>query len=204
MVRKSLLPSPGPAATPELLRSLGLPTAPVIFDYGTIAKNNSLYNTLSIFDVWMAGQVMGTTLATYGDRKVSGQEEVTNTKAQLLYSVIDRNPEIYHVVPRKNVRSRMNICFRVSGGDEQVEKSWLNGAESRGLTGLRGHRSVGGIRISNCMPVKGTLNRFNLAVGPLRHGGTANPPPSADNSITPEGAQKLAEYIEEFAAGRKG
>ena len=165
MVRKSLLLSPGAAAaTPEILRRLGLPIAPVIFDYGTIAKNNSLYNTLSIFDVWMAGQVTGAALATYGDRKVSGQEEVTNIKAQLLYSVLDQHPEIYHVVPRKNVRSRMNICFRVSGGDEQEERSWLNGAESRGLTGLKGHRSVGGIRISNCMPAKEIPRCSNLAI----------------------------------------
>ena len=43
----------------------------------------------------------------------------------------------------------MNICFRIGGGDEGMEKAFLKGAEERGLLGLKGHRSVGGIRVSN-------------------------------------------------------
>ncbi len=124
--------------------------APIILDYATMAKNNSLYNTLPIFDLWVAGEVMHSLLAAYGDRKLAGQEEVARTKAKLLYSVLDKYPEIYSVVPGKSVRSRMNLCFRVAGGEAEVEKQWLKGAEERGLLGLKGHRSVGGIRISNC------------------------------------------------------
>lgn len=124
--------------------------APVILDYGVIAKNNSLYNTLSIFDVWIAGQVMGLLLSTHGNEKVSGVEKLAVAKARLLYDVLEKYPQMYHVVPRKAVRSRMNLCFRIAGGDAEFEKKWLAGAEERGLLGLKGHRSVGGIRISNC------------------------------------------------------
>jgi phosphoserine aminotransferase len=65
----------------------------------------------------------------------------------------------------------MNICFRVTkGGDvDAAEKAFLKEATAKGLTGLKGHRSVGGIRASNY------------------------------NSITPEGAEKLAAFIQDFA-----
>ncbi|KAI9778316.1 MAG: Phosphoserine transaminase [Peltula sp. TS41687] len=173
IVRKSLLPPSTATPAPSLLRALGLPIPPVILDYATIAKNNSLYNTLSIFDVWIAGQVMDLQLSTYGDKKVSGMEDVARKKADLLYGVLDKYADVYHVVPHKTARSRMNICFRVAGGNADKEKEWLKGAEEKGLMGLKGHRSVGGIRISNY------------------------------NAITEEGAQKLAGYIESYAQSRK-
>ncbi len=115
-----------------------------------IAKNNSLYNTLSIFDVWIAGEVMQLLLSAYGEEKVSGVEEVATAKAKLLYGTLEKYPDLYRIVPSARVRSRMNLCFRVAGGDASVEKEWLAGAEERGFLGLKGHRSVGGIRISNC------------------------------------------------------
>ncbi|KAI9802811.1 MAG: Phosphoserine transaminase [Piccolia ochrophora] len=171
ILRKDLLP-PATATPPSsLLRALNLPIPPIVLEYATIAKNNSLYNTLSIFDVWVAGQVMANLLSTFGDKKVSGMEEVANGKSELLYGQLDKWPKVYHVVPDKTVRSRMNICFKVLGEGE-VEKEWLKGAEERGLMGLKGHRSVGGIRISNY------------------------------NSIPMEGAEKLAKYLEEFAQSK--
>ena len=120
-----------------------------MLDYATIAKNNSLYNTLPIFNLWIAGQVMRRLVSTFGGMKVSGQEEIANRKARLLYDALDKYPDVYHVVPDKTIRSRMNICFRVHGGDEAREKEFLAAAEKRNLMGLKGHRSVGGIRASN-------------------------------------------------------
>jgi phosphoserine aminotransferase len=64
----------------------------------------------------------------------------------------------------------MNICFRVYGGDEAKEKEFLVGGEKRGLTGLKGHRSVGGIRVSNY------------------------------NAVTMANVQKLIAYLVEYAA----
>lgn len=150
ILRKSLLPPHSTSASPDLLRALGLPVGPIVLDYATIAKNNSLYNTLPIFDVWVAGQVMAGLVNTYGTKRIGGQEEVSNEKARLIYDTLDKYPDVYRVVPDKSVRSRMNICFRVHGGDADKEKAFLAGAEQKGLLGLKGHRSVGGIRASNC------------------------------------------------------
>ena len=63
--------------------------------------------------------------------------------------MLDGRSNVYQVVPRRDVRSRMNICFRVRGGDAASEREFLEGAEERMLQGLKGHRSVGGIRASN-------------------------------------------------------
>ncbi|OTA67400.1 phosphoserine aminotransferase-like protein [Hypoxylon sp. EC38] len=170
IIKKNLLPPACPQPSPALLRKLGLPVPPVIFSYETIAKNNSLYNTLSIFDVYIAGQVLKRLLATFPD-KVDGQQALANQKAELIYKALEAYPDIYKIVPDKSVRSRMNICFRVTvGGDtESAEAKFLEDATARGLTGLKGHRSVGGIRASNY------------------------------NSIPLSGAQALADFIVNFA-----
>lgn len=171
IVKKNLLPPVCPQPSPKLLRKLGLPIGPIVLSYETIAKNNSLYNTLSIFDVYIAGQVLKKLLATYRQYKVDGQEAVSNEKAKIIYEALEKRPDIYRVVPDKSARSRMNICFRVNkGGDiDAAEKAFVEQAKAKGLEGLKGHRSVGGIRASNY------------------------------NSITLEGAQKLVQYIQDFA-----
>lgn len=144
----------------------------MVFDYATIAKNNSLYNTLPIFNLWIAGQVMSDLVNAYGAKKVSGQEEVSNHKANLIYGVLDKYPQVYRVVPDKSIRSRMNICFRVHGGDAEKEKEFLAGADKRMLQGLKGHRSVGGMRASNY------------------------------NAVSVENVEKLAKYLEDYATGQ--
>lgn len=150
IVRKSLLPPQANLASPQLMRNLGLPVGPIVLDWPTIAKNNSLYNTLPIFDVWVASQVMKRLADEYGTKKIEGQEEISNRKAQLIYNTLDSLSEVYQVVPHKDARSRMNICLRINHGDMDAEKKFLEGAETRLLLGLKGHRSVGGLRISNC------------------------------------------------------
>ncbi|KAI4594878.1 Phosphoserine transaminase [Pestalotiopsis sp. 9143b] len=172
IVKKNLLPPVTPQPSPKLLRKLGLPIGPIVLSYETIAKNNSLYNTLSIFDVYVAGQVLKKLLANYRQYKVDGQEAVSNEKAKLIYEALEKYPEIYKIVPDKSARSRMNICFRITkGGDiDAAEKAFIDQAKAQGLEGLKGHRSVGGIRASNY------------------------------NSIPLGGAQKLAEYIQAFAS----
>ena len=83
-------------------------------------------------------------LAAHGDSKAAGQEAVSNAKAETIYRILDANPDVYQPVNHTSVRSRMNICFRVR--DAATEKEFLGGAEARMLQGLKGHRSVGGIR----------------------------------------------------------
>lgn len=112
IVKKSLLPPVCPQPSPNLLRKLGLPIGPIVLSYETIAKNNSLYNTLSIFDVYIAGLVLKKLLATFPD-KVDGQEAVADKKAKLIYEALESQPDVYQIVPAPACRSRMNICFRV-------------------------------------------------------------------------------------------
>ena len=176
IVSNRILPPHAEMADPALLRKLGLPVGPVVLDWPTIAKNNSLYNTLPIFDVWIAGQVMQRLLDQSPSDKsprIAHQEAESREKAERLYGVLDAHAETFQVVPDKSVRSRMNICFRVKGGDADAEKAFLKGAEGQGLMGLKGHRSVGGIRISNY------------------------------NAVAVAAAEKLAKYLEEFAKESK-
>lgn len=90
-------------------------------------------------------------LTAYGDSKISGQEAVSNAKAETIYRILDANPEVYQAVNHKSVRSRMNICFRVK--DAVTEKEFLEGAEARKLLGLKGHRvRIFGVHISSSGP----------------------------------------------------
>ncbi|KAL3427001.1 phosphoserine aminotransferase [Phlyctema vagabunda] len=173
IIKKSLLPPVVATPTPSLMRKLGLPIGPIVLSYETIAKNNSLYNTLSIFDVYIAGQVLKSLLSKFSD-KVDGQQAVSDKKAKLIYSALDAFPAVYKVVADKASRSRMNICFRVTKLEDaaESEKQFIAGAGELGLTGLKGHRSVGGIRASNY------------------------------NSISLEGAEKLAKFITSFAEAK--
>lgn len=145
IVRKSLL---GTVPPPSFLHAVGVWSPPIVFDWPVIAKNNSLYNTLPIFDIWICLQVMRSLLVTHGSRKIAGQEELSDAKAKVIYDVLDSNPKVYQVVPQLRARSRMNICFRIRGGDETSETEFLKGAEEKLLQGLTGHRSVGGVRAS--------------------------------------------------------
>ncbi|RPA95952.1 phosphoserine aminotransferase [Choiromyces venosus 120613-1] len=169
--------------TPATLRALYLPIPPIMMSYPILAKNNSLYNTLPIFDVWIAGEVMKELVAAGGLAK---QEDVANRKAGKIYAAVARAPGIFKVVPLEGARSRMNICVRAQPAE--LEGVFLKGAEERGLLGLKGHRSVGGIRISNCMPCFTSLFSCILWL-------TWKP---ADNSITEAGVDKLVQYIDEF------
>lgn len=167
VIRKSLLPPNLATPSPRLMRQLGLPVGPIVLDYATIAKNNSLYNTLSIFDVYIAGLVLKSLLERF-PTKVDGQQAEAEKKAEMIYGALEKHSEIYKIVPDKSVRSKMNICFTIAAPRE--EKKFLDGAAELGLLGLKGHRSVGGIRASNY------------------------------NSVTVEGAEKLVKYLEKFAS----
>jgi phosphoserine aminotransferase len=155
--------------SPDVLRQLGLPIPPVMMYYPTLSAANSLYNTLPIFEVYLCREVMSKLIANGG---LEAQEAIANEKAKMLYNALESG-KIFDIVPKDGYRSRMNICFRIRGGDVVAEAEFLKGAEQRGLIGLKGHRSVGGLRISNY------------------------------NSIPREGAQRLATWINEFAESKK-
>jgi phosphoserine aminotransferase len=123
-----------------------------ILQYRTHAKEKSLYNTPPAFAVYVLGLVVDWVGSQGG---AAGIEKINSNKAKLLYDVLDGNG--YYKCPvEKESRSKMNIVFRVAGGDEAVEKKFAKEGEAAGLIGIKGHRSVGGMRASlyNAVPVE--------------------------------------------------
>jgi phosphoserine aminotransferase len=141
IIKKSLLTSLPPA---ELIQ-LGIPVVPTFLDFQEIVKNNSAYNTVSIFAVRVVELNMDYLLAK-GGLKV--QEAQSDRKAEKLYEAIDKYPQLFKSPVEKDCRSRMNIVFNIVG--DGAEEQFVKQASAKGLTGIKGHRSVGGIRISNC------------------------------------------------------
>src|SRR5258706_6676558 len=117
---------------------------PTLLQYRTHIKERSLYNTPPTFAVYILGLVMEWMDAEGG---ISAIEKRNEAKAKLLYDTIDAGG--YYSCPvEKASRSRMNVVFRVAGGDEAIEKQFAEQAAAAGLVGTPGHRSVGGMRVS--------------------------------------------------------
>jgi phosphoserine aminotransferase len=117
---------------------------PTLLQYRTYMKDHSLYNTPPTFAIYVLGLVMEWIAAEGGIRAIEKRNEA---KATLLYDTIDASG--YYSCPvEKSSRSRMNVVFRVAGGDEAVEKKFAQEAAAAGLVGTAGHRSVGGMRVS--------------------------------------------------------
>jgi phosphoserine aminotransferase len=115
-----------------------------LLQYRTYMKDHSLYNTPPTFAIYVLGLVMEWIAAEGG---ISAIEKRNDAKAKLLYDTIDASG--YYSCPvEKASRSRMNVVFRVAGGDEEVEKKFTQEAVAAGLVGTAGHRSVGGMRVS--------------------------------------------------------
>jgi phosphoserine aminotransferase len=125
---------------------------PVMLDYKTLAASGSLHNTPPAFAIYMVGLVFQWVKKMGG---LAGIEKINRTKADLVYKAIDESGGFYrgHAVPE--ARSIMNIPFRLPS--EELEDTFAKEAKSNGLIGLKGHRSVGGMRASiyNAMTVQG-------------------------------------------------
>jgi phosphoserine aminotransferase len=150
MIRKDLL-SRVPDTLPSMLR------------YDIYADNDSLYNTPPSFSVYMIWLVL------QWIRDIGGLEAVgrhNREKAALIYDAIDGSSGFYTGHAREDSRSLMNITFRLPG--EELEKLFLRQAGEAGLVGLKGHRSVGGMRAS------------------------------VYNAMSREGCEKLASFMTEF------
>jgi phosphoserine aminotransferase len=115
-----------------------------ILQYRTFIKDRSLYNTPPTFAVYALGLVLDWIESVGG---LLGMEKRNEEKARRLYGAIDASG-YYRCPVDKPSRSRMNVVFRVAAGDEAVEKKFAKEAEAAGLIGVKGHRSVGGMRAS--------------------------------------------------------
>ncbi|MHA3963625.1 MAG: 3-phosphoserine/phosphohydroxythreonine transaminase [Candidatus Thorarchaeota archaeon SMTZ1-45] len=139
--------------------------APTMQKWKTHAENDSLYNTPPVFPIYICK------LALDYMKEIGGVKELEKRnveKAEVIYDVIDSSDGFYKGHAREDSRSLMNITFTMAS--PELEDKCVKGGTVRGLIGLKGHRSVGGMRASiyNAMPL--------------------------------EGVKKLAEYLKEFQA----
>jgi phosphoserine aminotransferase len=127
------------------------PTTPSVFDYKIQAQTDSMHNTPATYAVYIAGLVFQWLKKLGGLKKM---EEINSAKAKLVYDYLDQT-EFYRSPVAKENRSRMNIPFTLRSA--ALDGEFLKQAERNGLTQLKGHRSVGGMRASlyNAMPIEG-------------------------------------------------
>ncbi len=135
-----------------------LPMTPTVFDYKVQAENDSMSNTPATYGIYVAGLVFDWLKKQGGLTKM---EQINRAKAGLLYDYLDQT-EFYHSPVAKDDRSLMNIPFTLRNAG--LDKTFIQETEAAGLTQLKGHRSVGGMRASiyNAMPIEGvqTLVQF--------------------------------------------
>lgn len=126
---------------------------PALMDYRLLSEKESMYNTPPCFAIYIAGLVFKWLKDEIGglDRIAQMNEE----KADLLYRAIDAAPDFFRGHAETASRSLMNVTFRLP--NEELEKKFAKESTAAGLDGLKGHRSVGGLRASiyNAFPRSG-------------------------------------------------
>ncbi len=124
---------------------------PVMLDYKLLAESGSLHNTPPCFAIYMVGLVLKWIKDLGG---LSAIQKINEKKAGLVYNVIDQSGGFYRGHARPEARSIMNIPFRMPS--EELEDLFVKESKKADLIGLKGHRSVGGLRASlyNALPVE--------------------------------------------------
>ncbi len=126
---------------------------PAMLDYRNLAKSGSMYNTPPCYAIYICGLVFKWLI-----NDVGGLEKIhaiNKEKAKVLYDAIDSSDGYYRGHAEKDCRSLMNVTFRLPS--EELENKFVKEATAVGLDGLKGHRSVGGLRASiyNAFPKAG-------------------------------------------------
>ncbi|MBK1719482.1 phosphoserine transaminase [Thiocystis violacea] len=147
IIRRELL-EPVPRGIPEIL------------DYRAHLAAHSIYNTPPVFAIYVVLLVSRWLLNDIGG--LDRMDAINRQKAETLYTIIDRYADIYEGRAAHEDRSRMNVVFRLPTA--QLEAEFLRQASAEGFSGLKGHRSIGGIRASiyNAMTLDAVeaLSRF--------------------------------------------
>ncbi len=128
-------------------------TIPTMLDYRTHIEGESMFNTPPVLPIFSALQ----TLKWYKQQGgVAAMEKINKDKAAILYNEIERNPMFKATVANEEDRSIMNITFVMSDEYQEREQEFLAYAQGQGMSGIKGHRSVGGFRAStyNALPVE--------------------------------------------------
>ncbi|MCD4656587.1 MAG: phosphoserine transaminase [Planctomycetes bacterium] len=116
---------------------------PTMLSYKTHINKDSLFNTPPCFNIYMLKLYMEWVLKLGG---VNEMKRRADMKAAMLYDIIDEYADFYAPLVHKDSRSKMNIVFKLP--NEELEKEFSNEAKIIGFVGLKGHRSVGGMRAS--------------------------------------------------------
>lgn len=167
IIKKTILANIS-AASEEKLAELNVPVTPIAFEYPTVVKNNSAYNTIPIFTLHIMDLVFQHLLKKGG---VKAQEAENKIKSKSLYDALDSHSDFYNLPVDPKYRSEMNVVFTLK--DNSLDDKFLKEAASLKLTGLKGHRSVGGFRAS------------------------------IYNALTVESVAKLSKFIKDFAEANK-
>ena len=145
----------GPAGTTliivkkDLLGKTGR-TIPSMLDYKIHIENDSMFNTPPVFAVYVS---MLTLRWIKNNGGLEAMEKRNREKANLIYKELDENP-LFNGTAEKEDRSDMNVTFLLK--DSALDEEFLNITKGEGISGIKGHRSVGGFRASiyNAMPVE--------------------------------------------------
>jgi len=117
---------------------------PTMLDYNTHISKVSMFNTPPVVNIFIMNETLKWIKANGG---VEGMEKRDKAKADLLYGEIDRN-SLFVGTAAKEDRSRMNVCFVMAPGREDLADKFFEYAKEKGMVGIKGHRSVGGFRAS--------------------------------------------------------
>lgn len=125
---------------------------PTMLKWKTYAEKNSLYNTPPCFAIYLCKLVLEHIKNLGGIQII---EKQNRKKAKMIYDIIDKSNGFYKGVAKKESRSLMNITFNLA--TSELETKCVDEAKKNNLIGLKGHRSVGGMRASiyNAMPIEG-------------------------------------------------
>ena len=125
---------------------------PTMLNYQTHIDKGSMFNTPPVFPIYVALQTLKWYKSLGG---IPAMQKRNEEKAALLYDAIDSS-KIFRGTAREQDRSLMNICFVMKDEYKELEKDFLDLATSRGMMGIKGHRSVGGFRAStyNALPIE--------------------------------------------------
>ncbi len=125
---------------------------PTMLDYNTHISKESMFNTPPVFPIYVALQTLKWYKELGGMKAI---EKINVEKAGILYDAID-NSKVFRGTANAEDRSIMNVCFVMKDEYKELEADFLKLASERGMSGLKGHRSVGGFRASiyNAMPIE--------------------------------------------------
>ena len=125
---------------------------PTMLDLRTHIDGGSMFNTPPVFAIYVMNETLKWLKGMGG---VEAIQKINQQKADLLYGEIDRNP-LFKGTAAVEDRSVMNVCFVMAEGYENLQDEFMAFAKERGMTGIKGHRSVGGFRASiyNACPIE--------------------------------------------------